>query len=121
MNAHKRRMKQQEHKREVEQLIEKRRAIEQAKNQRLVEEQEAEKREAAARAQIIEEERQKLLDEHAQTLLGFLPKGIMRDTGDVNRLGPEFSDRYKPTTSEDFDRVFKKHRRTAFCKDPQNL
>ena len=28
--------------------------------------QEAEKREAAARAQIIEEERQKLLDEHAQ-------------------------------------------------------
>merc|ERR1712134_211711 len=116
MNAHKRRMKQQEHKREVEQLIEKRRAIEQAKNQRLVEE-----REAAARAQIIEEERQKLLDEHAQTLLGFLPKGIMRDTGDVNRLGPEFSDRYKPTTSEDFDRVFKKHRRTAFCKDPQNL
>ena len=39
MNAHKRRMKQQEHKREVEQLIEKRRAIEQAKNQRLVEEQ----------------------------------------------------------------------------------
>merc|ERR1711937_345914 len=121
MNAHKRRMKQQEHKREVEQLIEKRRAIEQAKNQRLVEEQEAEKREAAARAQIIEEERQKLLDENAQTLLGFLPKGIMRDTGDVNRLGPEFSDRYKPTTSEDFDRVFKKHRRTAFCKDPQNL
>merc|ERR1711937_994721 len=89
MNAHKRRMKQQEHKREVEQLI--------------------------------EEERKKLLDEHAQTLLGFLPKGIMRDTGDVNRLGPEFSDRYKPTTSEDFDRVFKKHRRTAFCKDPQNL
>merc|ERR1719225_1295574 len=64
MNAHKRRMKQQEHKREVEELIEKRRVIEQATKQHQVEEQEAEKREAAARAQIIEEERQKLLDEH---------------------------------------------------------
>ena len=51
-----------------------------------------------------------------QTLLGFLPKGIMRDTGDVNRLGPEFSDKYKVGIN-----IVKKYKlsiKTQSCKLP---
>ena len=39
-----------------------------------MEEMEQERQRQALRQQIIEEERQKLLQEHAQTLLGFMPK-----------------------------------------------
>ena len=39
-----------------------------------MEEMEQERQRQAMRQQIIEEERQKLLQEHAQQLLGFMPK-----------------------------------------------
>ena len=74
MNAQKRRMKQLEHKRAVEQLLTDRRAQFAAEREREIEErQEAAKMEAFKR-QLIEEERQKLLRQHAQKLLGYLPK-----------------------------------------------
>lgn len=74
LNAQKRRMKQQEHKRAVEKLIEERRA--QFANDRARELQEREEEEALERLrlQIIEDERQRLLREHASKLLGYLPK-----------------------------------------------
>ncbi|CAF1673514.1 unnamed protein product [Didymodactylos carnosus] len=42
------------------------------------------------RRQIIEEERVKLLKEHANRLLGYLPKGVIRDEKDLDLLGSDF-------------------------------
>lgn len=78
MNAQKRRMKQQEHKRAVEELLEQRRDHFQQERERDLLEREREKQGAQIRSKIIEEERQKLLAKHAQNLLGYLPKGIIR-------------------------------------------
>merc|ERR1711936_809369 len=86
MNAQKRRMKQQEHKREVEKLLEQRRAQFQAEKEREIADRERERQDASQRAKIIEEERQRLLAEHAHNLLGYLPKGIIRNPDDVQRL-----------------------------------
>ncbi|XP_069102255.1 meiosis-specific nuclear structural protein 1-like [Argopecten irradians] len=103
MNAAKRRMKQQEHKRAVEQLIEDRRAQFAADREReLMERREEEKMEAFKR-QIIEEERQKLLQEHAMRLLGYLPKGVIRDRDDLERLGSEFKSAYTARQVDPFD------------------
>lgn len=74
MNAQKRRMKQQEHKRAVETLIDNRRAqFAHDREMELAERKEEENMEAFKR-QIIEEERQRMLREHAIKLLGYLPK-----------------------------------------------
>ena len=78
MNAQKRRMKQQEHKRAVEALLEDRRARFQADKEREIIARQREQEAATARSKIIEQERQTLLDKHAQDLLGYLPKGIIR-------------------------------------------
>jgi len=45
--------------------------------------------------QIIEEERAKLLKEHAVKLLGFLPKGVIRDSKDLEMMGSEFKQEYQ--------------------------
>ncbi|EFJ51321.1 hypothetical protein VOLCADRAFT_103570 [Volvox carteri f. nagariensis] len=83
LNAQKRRMRLAEHQREVQRLIEeKRKAFEEAKAR-----EEAE--DAAKRAEderlrgLVEEERKKLLREAAE-LKDFLPRGVMRDQGDVD-------------------------------------
>lgn len=74
MNAQKRRMKQLEHRRAVETLIEDRRKQFEAEKAAEMDEMEQERQRQAMRQQIIEEERQKLLKEHAEKLLGFMPK-----------------------------------------------
>ncbi|XP_069622042.1 meiosis-specific nuclear structural protein 1 isoform X1 [Ranitomeya imitator] len=90
MNAQKRRMKQLEHKRAVEKLLEDRRKQFIAdKDRELQERHEEEKREAFRRA-IIEEERQKLLKQHASQLLGYLPKGIFKNEEDLGMFDEEF-------------------------------
>jgi len=97
LSAQRRRMKGLEHGRQVENLIEERRqriAIER-------EQQEAQLQVTAAqqeaRRQLIEEERQKLLREHAIKLLGYLPKGVIRDAGDLDKLPATFQETYKPS------------------------
>ena len=74
MNAQKRRMKQLEHKRAVERLIEQRRAQHLRDKEAEVEERREEERLEGLRREIIEQERRKLLREHAAQLLGYLPK-----------------------------------------------
>eukprot|EP00061_Rhincodon_typus_P017896 g46814.t1 len=74
MNEQKRRMKQLEHKKAVEKMIEDRRKQFEANQQRELERQYEEERKKAALQVIIEEERQKLLKDHASKLLGYLPK-----------------------------------------------
>ena len=63
-----------EHRRAVERLIEERRAQFQREKEAEIEERMEEERREAIRRQIIEQERQRLLREHATKLLGYLPK-----------------------------------------------
>ena len=74
MNAQKRRMKQQEHKRAVEDLLVARRAQYAADRQLEQDLRNQEKEMEAFRKKIIEEERMRLLRQHAPNLVGYLPK-----------------------------------------------
>lgn len=91
MNAQKRRMKQQDHKRSVEALLEERRKQVQLERERELLDRQREKGEAKLRAEIIEEERQQLLAKHVKNLLGYLPKGVLRDAEDVQRFAPNYA------------------------------
>ncbi|NXT44961.1 MNS1 protein, partial [Pelecanoides urinatrix] len=95
MNAQKRRMKQLEHRRAVEKLIEDRRKQFIADKERELEERQLEERRQENIRAIVEEERQKLLKEHASKLLGYLPRGILKDEDDINMLGEEFRSAYQ--------------------------
>ncbi|NXN24933.1 MNS1 protein, partial [Nycticryphes semicollaris] len=98
LNAQKRRMKQLEHRRAVEKLIEDRhKQLIEDKERELEERRLEEKRQENILA-IVEEERQKLLKEHASKLLGYLPRGIIKDENDVNMLGEEFRLAYQKRT-----------------------
>lgn len=106
MNNQKRRMKQLDHKRAVEELLEIRKSRFQAEQDREVNERNRELEEAKIRSEIIEEERQKLLAKHAKNLLGYLPKGIIRNENDIQRLGPSYAEQYKPTSRVNFEQKY---------------
>lgn len=74
LNAQRRRMKQLEHKRAVDQLIEERRRLIQMEHERALEEEKREGELERYRQAVVEQERQRLLREHAGKLAGFLPK-----------------------------------------------
>lgn len=103
MNAQKRRMKQLEHRRAVEGLIEDRRKQFEAEKAAEMQEIEQEQQRQATRQQIIEEERQKLLQEHAKQLLGFMPKGVLRDSHDLSLFDEEFRTNFEPRQVDFFD------------------
>jgi hypothetical protein len=90
MNAQKKRMKQLEHRKAVEELIQERRE----KRAKELEERSkgiAENAEFETyRLQVIEQERQRLLREHAAKLTGYLPKGVIRDEKDLDCFDDEF-------------------------------
>jgi hypothetical protein len=94
MSAQKRRMRGLEHGREVEDLIAERRARIQIERERQEDALAQEGVMKEARRRLIEEERQKLLREHAVKLLGYLPKGVIRDVGDLDTLGDQFQAAY---------------------------
>ncbi|XP_015420462.1 PREDICTED: meiosis-specific nuclear structural protein 1 [Myotis davidii] len=95
MNAHKRRMKQLEHGRAVEKLIEERKKFYLHFQQRELEEWQLQQSRQGRINAIIEEERLKLLQEHATKLLGYLPKGVFKTEGDIDMLGEEFKKAYQ--------------------------
>merc|ERR1719401_2187050 len=89
MNEHRRRMKIEQHKREAQRLIDLRREqFEQARNAERSEEERLREEEGCRQA-IIEEERQKLLQEYAVPLRDFLPKGTLECADDYNMVFPE--------------------------------
>ena len=90
MNHQKRRMKQIEHKRAVDALVEERRKInqQQAELERIEREKEIELENY--KQAVVEQERQRLLREHAAKLVGFLPKGVLRDKKDLDLFDEEF-------------------------------
>ncbi|CBY21895.1 unnamed protein product [Oikopleura dioica] len=106
MNAQKRRMKQLEHKKAVEELIRIRREKKEESHKQAIAEREREVQEARIKAQIIEEERQVILQQHADQLLGYLPKGVIRDSKDLERLGEKYIEAYKPTSQREFEKHF---------------
>lgn len=74
MNAQRRRMKQLEHQRAVEKLLEDRRVQLAREREADVEARLEEAKLEEFRRKVIEEERLKLLKEHATKLLGYLPR-----------------------------------------------
>ncbi|XP_069379764.1 meiosis-specific nuclear structural protein 1 isoform X2 [Paralichthys olivaceus] len=99
MNAQKRRMKQLVHKREVEKMIEDRRLQRQVDVELEVKERAIEQEREALRRQIVEEERKKLLKRHAAQLLGYLPKGMIRED-DLQYFDEDFRESFKPRQTE---------------------
>ncbi|KAH6581877.1 hypothetical protein BASA61_008765 [Batrachochytrium salamandrivorans] len=95
INQHKRRMKQIEHKRSVDALIEERRRIAQEDASKHYLEAQKEIEIENYRQTVIEQERQRLLREHASKLVGFLPKGVLRDEKDLELFDEEFRRRFE--------------------------
>lgn len=80
LSNERRRQKMMEHRKEIQELLEQR------KNNRVEEvagklrAREMDEREEQRREELIEEERIKMLKEHAAALIGFLPRGIFRES-----------------------------------------
>jgi hypothetical protein len=87
LNAQARRRRTMEHKQEVERLIKEKRAMYEREKQK----EEAERAHQAAveaeEAHIIEQERQRLLSEHAAALNDYLPKGVLKKPEDKRIVG----------------------------------
>lgn len=80
LSNEKRHRKMMEHRKEIHEILEERKARrvqELADSVRLYELQQKEKE---RHQQIVEEERVKMLKEHAEVLLGYLPPGILRES-----------------------------------------
>lgn len=95
LNAQKRRMKQLEHKRLADETIRQRQAIFEAELEKdrllALKEEEVEK----FRQDVVEQERQRLLREHAAGLIGFLPKGVLKSREDLDLFDEEFKRRFE--------------------------
>merc|ERR1712071_559955 len=87
LNAAVRRQKQLEHRRAVENLIDERRATFDVQRAAEIQEHQEKINRESIRAQIIEEERQRILQEHADKLVGYMPKGVFNTFGEVQKLG----------------------------------
>lgn len=86
MNEHKRRMRVEQHKREAQRLMELRREMFDAARHKEREEEEALRAGDGKRQAIIEEERQRLLREHAAQLQDFLPKWTLDNEDDYEMI-----------------------------------
>ena len=86
MNAQRRRMKMQEHKREVERLMQEKKDLYNMLKEKEMQEAAAYEAKEHRRAQIIEEERQRLLKEYASKYKEFLPKGVLQNKGDLDLI-----------------------------------
>lgn len=74
------RRKKLEHRKEIEECLEQRRLQKAEEMARLVQLRVLEEHDEEMKQRMIEEERIKMLKEHAQALIGFLPKGILRES-----------------------------------------
>nr|CAD7418522.1 unnamed protein product [Timema poppensis] len=94
LTAERRRLKVIEHRRAVERELEERRARRAEEMRKLIRLAELEKEEEKARLRLIEEERLRMLKEHATQLLGYLPRGVLRED-DLPHLGSDFVEKYR--------------------------
>ena len=101
LNDQKRRIKQQEHKRAVDAMIADRR---EQRARDAAEELELDKMQdefEQYRQEVIEQERQRLLREHAANLIGYLPRGVLRDEKDLDLFDEEFKAKFRPQADMD--------------------
>ncbi|CAD8118216.1 unnamed protein product [Paramecium sonneborni] len=82
LGQQKRRMKEIEHKKEVEKLWQKKLEMYQMEKQRELEQLERKRKEEAYKQQVIEEEKNRILQEHLQQVGEFIPKGLLLKQGD---------------------------------------
>lgn len=103
LSSQKRRAKQAEHRRIAHAMIEERRARIVAEREKEMAEYYKEMEMEKCRKKIVEEERRRLLQENADQLLGYLPKGVVKDVNDVKELGDCFEKFYlsRPPDSDD--------------------
>ncbi|KAI4460241.1 meiosis-specific nuclear structural protein 1 [Holotrichia oblita] len=94
MSEQRKRMKMLQLKRDVEDMMTQRRQRQAEEMQEKIRLDEEEKKEAVKRRQIIEEERLKILKEHAQNLIGHIPRGVLREE-DLEHLGASVADVYR--------------------------
>merc|ERR1712139_286044 len=86
LNDQKRRMKIQKHKKEVERLVKEKQMMYEKEREQEMEEQRKGQEEEARRHIIVEQERQRLLREHAGDLQDFFPKGVLEHESDKQLL-----------------------------------
>jgi len=86
MTAARRKREMMEYKAEVERLVQERRAMYEASLQKELEQKRKLEDEEAANRAIIEEERQRLLQEYAAELKDFLPKGVFKSEDDYRAV-----------------------------------
>ncbi|KAI8899154.1 hypothetical protein BC833DRAFT_587062 [Globomyces pollinis-pini] len=89
-----RRMKQLEHRKAVDALVEERRRLAKVEDDERKRLENIEIEIARYKAEVIEQERQRLLREHASKLAGFLPKGVLRDKKDLDLFDQEFKKKF---------------------------
>eukprot|EP00002_Diphylleia_rotans_P022168 TRINITY_DN4340_c0_g1_i1.p1 TRINITY_DN4340_c0_g1~~TRINITY_DN4340_c0_g1_i1.p1 ORF type:complete len:493 (-),score=146.93 TRINITY_DN4340_c0_g1_i1:487-1965(-) len=100
MNAQKRRLRVEQHRRQVEDLIEQRRQMRLQQKEDEAEQLMREKEIQELRNKLIEQERQRLLREHAIKLLGHLPKGVFANDAEVDSMPEEIRStiRHRPSS-----------------------
>ncbi|CAH0394111.1 unnamed protein product [Bemisia tabaci] len=100
MSNEKRRQKQIAHRRIIQELIEakKQKREEERKQMAWFEQLQLEKEQE--RCRLIEEERRRLLQEHAANLIGYLPRGLLRED-DFSYLGEEFRRDFLRSTNKE--------------------
>lgn len=86
LNAETRRRKQLDHRRAVEQLIQERRERFEASRQEEVREYKDQVDRDKRIQEIIEEERVRLLQEHASKIAGYMPKGVFRTAKELDHI-----------------------------------
>lgn len=89
LTAERRRIKIQEHRQAVERLLKERRVRRNLELEQIMRDHEAQLEEEKAREQMIEEERINILQQHAENLLGFMPRGLLKES-DIQKLGSNF-------------------------------
>lgn len=72
--------KKLEHRKEIQDCLEKRRLQKAVEMAQLIQLRELEIQDEEMKQQMIEEERIRMLKEHAQALIGFLPPGVLRES-----------------------------------------
>ncbi|CAK66714.1 unnamed protein product (macronuclear) [Paramecium tetraurelia] len=82
LGQQKRRMKEIEHKREVERLWQQKLEMYQMEKQKELEQLERQRREEAYKQLVVEEEKNRILQEHLQQVGEFIPKGLLLKQGD---------------------------------------
>jgi cell division protein FtsN len=95
MSAAKKRERQMAHRRETERLLEQRREMFEKERQIEIQAQEEQKQVERYRRTVIEQERQRLLLEHAAQLREFLPRGVLKTREDVELVfGKDYVEQY---------------------------